>query len=79
MAPMAASVERSRSVSSMRSRILPPWRRAKSQLNSAVRAPPMCRKPVGDGAKRVTTVSDIMTAMLGMGMRLICSPASAVV
>jgi hypothetical protein len=24
-------------------------------LNNAVRAPPMCRKPVGDGAKRVTT------------------------
>lgn len=30
-------------------------RRANSRLNSAVRAPPMCRKPVGDGAKRVTT------------------------
>ena len=26
--------------------------RASSQLNSAVRAPPMCRAPVGDGAKR---------------------------
>ena len=24
-------------------------------MNSAVRAPPMCRKPVGEGAKRVTT------------------------
>jgi hypothetical protein len=35
---------------------LPPWWRAYSQLNSAVRAPPMWRKPVGEGAKRVTTV-----------------------
>ena len=34
------------------------WR-AKSQLNSAVRAPPICRKPVGEGAKRVTTCCDI--------------------
>jgi hypothetical protein len=25
-------------------------------LKSAVRAPPICRKPVGEGAKRVTTV-----------------------
>jgi hypothetical protein len=25
-------------------------------LKSAVRAPPMCKKPVGEGAKRVTTV-----------------------
>ena len=28
----------------------------KSQLNSAVRAPPICRKPVGEGAKRTTTL-----------------------
>jgi hypothetical protein len=33
---------------------LPVWR-AYNQLNSAVRAPPICRKPVGEGAKRVTT------------------------
>jgi hypothetical protein len=37
--------------------ILPLAWRAKSQLNSAVRAPPICRKPVGDGAKRVSTES----------------------
>jgi hypothetical protein len=49
------SVERSRSVSSTRTRNFPPVWRAYNQLNSAVRAPPMCRKPVGDGAKRVTT------------------------
>jgi hypothetical protein len=29
---------------------------AKSQLNSAVRAPPIWRKPVGEGAKRTVTV-----------------------
>src|SRR5215212_5982354 len=39
----------------MRSRNFPPWRRANSQLNKAVRAPPIWRNPVGDGAKRVTT------------------------
>src|SRR4051812_14747630 len=44
--------ERSRSVSSMRSTNTPPDRRANSQLNNAVRAPPTCRYPVGDGAKR---------------------------
>ena len=30
--------------------------RASSQLNSAVRAPPMCRAPVGDGAKRTLMI-----------------------
>ena len=39
----APSVERSRSVSSMRSSILPPVWREKAQLNNAVRAPPICR------------------------------------
>jgi hypothetical protein len=28
---------------------------AYNQLNNAVRAPPMCRYPVGEGANRVTT------------------------
>ena len=63
IAVIAASVERSRSVSSMRSSIVPPLWRAKSQLNKAVRAPPMCRKPVGDGAKRVTTGCDMRAAL----------------
>src|ERR1700712_38200 len=53
---MAASVERSRSVSSMRSTNFPPCRRAYNQENKAVRRPPMCKKPVGLGAKRVRTV-----------------------
>src|SRR6266550_698778 len=56
IAETAAGVDRVRSVSSMRSRKMPPWCRAKSQLKSAVRAPPMCRKPVGEGAKRTVTV-----------------------
>ena len=51
-------VERSRSVSSIRRMNLPPVRRAYSQQNSAVRAPPTCSSPVGLGAKRVTTVME---------------------
>src|SRR5436309_12530142 len=47
-----SGVERSRSVSSMRSTSSPPACLASSQLKSAVRAPPMCSAPVGDGAKR---------------------------
>src|SRR5438132_4994907 len=46
------------SVSSMRSTNAPLFFRAQSQLNNAVRAPPMCRYPVGEGAKRTRT-SDI--------------------
>lgn len=33
-------------------------------MNRAVRAPPMCSMPVGDGAKRVTTEGDL-SAILG--------------
>ncbi len=51
----ASGVERSRSVSSMRIRNLPPVWRANSQLKSAARAVPMCIIPVGEGAMRVTT------------------------
>src|SRR5262245_240205 len=65
IALMAAAVERSRSVSSIRSSILPPCRRANSQLNKAVRPPPMCRKPVGEGAKRVTIAEVILRAGAG--------------
>src|SRR3954447_12230124 len=35
---------------------LPPCRFANSQLKIAVRAPPTCRCPVGDGANRTRTV-----------------------
>ncbi len=76
IAATAASVERSRSVSSMRSSIVPPILRAKTQLNRAVRAPPICRKPVGEGAKRVTTGLDIrLTAWRFAGP--VCTIASA--
>src|ERR1700722_14216876 len=51
----ASGVERSRSVSSIRSRNVPPVWRAYSQLKSAVRAVPMCIIPGGEGAIRVTT------------------------
>src|SRR5918999_5330104 len=54
-----SGVERSRSVSSMRSRKTPSCWRASSQLYSAVRAPPMCNAPVGEGANRT-----LITAML---------------
>jgi hypothetical protein len=33
-------------------------------LNRAVRAPPIWRKPVGDGAKRVITGSGMASALL---------------
>src|SRR5687768_8023520 len=39
----------------MRRMYLPPAWRENSQLNRAVRTPPMCKKPVGLGAKRVRT------------------------
>src|SRR5438128_637814 len=61
------SVERSRSVSSMRSTNLPPWRRAYAHEKSAVRAPPMCRKPVGLGAKRVLIVIPPIVRKSGTG------------
>jgi len=50
-----ASVLRAWSVSSMRRMNTPPVWRAYSQLNSAVRALPMWKKPVGLGAKRTRT------------------------
>src|SRR4051794_17983479 len=53
-----SGVERSRSVSSIRRTSSPPRPRAKSQLYSAVLAPPMWRAPVGDGAKRTRTGAD---------------------
>src|SRR5664280_2261614 len=48
---------RSASVSSMRSTNVPPDWRATSQLNSAVRALPTWKYPVGDGAKRTLGAS----------------------
>src|SRR5829696_6813387 len=57
-----SAVERSRSVSSMRRTNSPPEPRARSQLYSAVLAPPMCSTPVGDGAKRTLTLSMLIGA-----------------
>jgi hypothetical protein len=45
-------VDRAASVSSMRRMSFPPVFLAYSQLKSAVRAPPTCRLPVGEGANR---------------------------
>ena len=53
---MASGVERSRSVSSTRSRNSPPSCLAKSQLKMAARMLPICTLPVGEGAKRTRTV-----------------------
>src|SRR4051794_29194220 len=63
IASIASLVDRALSVSSIRNRNLPPWWRANSQLNKAVRAPPMCKYPVGEGAKRVTTGRDELLAL----------------
>eukprot|EP00882_Tetradesmus_deserticola_P021998 GHRQ01023867.1.p2 GENE.GHRQ01023867.1~~GHRQ01023867.1.p2 ORF type:complete len:117 (-),score=12.65 GHRQ01023867.1:266-616(-) len=40
---------------------LPPTLRAYSQLNSAVRAPPTCKLPVGEGAKRTLICAQAYT------------------
>src|SRR5438874_1390088 len=55
MTSTASCKLRATSVSSIRSTNVPPVCRAYSQLNRAVRAPPMCKNPVGLGAKRTRT------------------------
>src|SRR4051794_40533723 len=62
MARAASSVFRARSVSSTRRTKVPPVCFAWSQLNNAVRAPPMWRYPVGDGAKR-TRIGEVIGVM----------------
>src|SRR5208283_3322319 len=52
-----ASVLRSTSVSSSRRTMVPPLRRAYSQLKIKVRALPTCKKPVGDGANRTRSIT----------------------
>jgi hypothetical protein len=59
---MLSSVLRSRSVSSICRMKVPPCWRAQSQLYKAVRTPPMCKYPVGEGAKRTRT-SDMAGAL----------------
>ena len=48
-------VDRASSVSSTRMMNFPPVFLANNQLNNAVRAPPTCSDPVGEGAKRTLT------------------------
>src|ERR1700722_8351746 len=50
----APSENRAWSVSSIRSRYTPPLCLARSRLTLAVKIPPMCSQPVGDGANLVT-------------------------
>src|SRR4029077_2164106 len=52
---------------SMRSSILPPTWRADSQLKSAVRAPPTCREPGGEGGERARNAS--VTKGVGEGAK----------
>lgn len=59
-----ALVDRSSSVSSTRTRKVPWVLRASSQLNMAVRAPPTCSEPVGEGAKRTRVGWSKVTVLL---------------
>src|SRR5262245_56870398 len=62
MAALISALDRSRSVSSMRRMKAPSCWRANNQLKSAVRAPPTCRNPVGEGAKRTRTRAGVVMA-----------------
>src|SRR3546814_11056465 len=72
-----SSFDRSRSVSSIRSRNRPPCFLAHSQLWSAVRTLPTCRVPVGEGAKRVTTVIARAYSRFGHAVTTNCSRGDA--
>src|SRR4051794_23192318 len=64
----------------MRRIIVPPTCRAASQLYSAVRAPPMWRAPVGDGAKRtrMTRILGWLAVLIGAHVSPAGGPAKAV-
>src|SRR5699024_10428605 len=67
-----SSESRAASVSSMRKTRVPPWWRAKAQLNRAVRINPTCGVPVGDGQNRTRTAGAdvaLMSARLALGAR----------
>src|SRR3989338_816141 len=66
MAPTDSSEDLTSSVSSILKINVPPWLRAKSQLKRAVRAPPMWRNPVGEGAKGTRTF-DMGLSFYNMG------------
>src|ERR1019366_2823140 len=63
-----ASVLRSTSVSSMRRIMAPPLRRAYNQLKMKVRALPMCKKPVGEGAKRTLSMGNASITRCAKGL-----------
>src|SRR5712691_3107283 len=69
MVETLASVDLSRSVSSILRMKVPPLLLANSQLNRAVRAPPTCRKPVGEGAKRTRTPAGAAGSVRGFSMQ----------
>src|SRR5262245_37608291 len=66
MPRVISSLERSTSVSSIRSTNTPLCFRANNQSNRAVRAPPTCRYPVGDGAKRTRTAWLLLTGSISV-------------
>src|SRR5438132_11230054 len=68
MGARASSTLRWASVWSIRSRNFPPSLRANSQLNRAVRTPPMCRYPVGLGAKRVRAMAPFRVEQQSLGL-----------
>src|ERR1041384_3248045 len=59
----------------MRSTYVPPCLRAQSQWKSAVRALPIWRYPVGDGANRTRMVSVMIDPRLSHASRSHASPA----
>src|SRR5262249_14176686 len=71
MTSTASWLFRATSVSSMRSTKVPPVCRAYSQLKRAVRAPPICKKPVGLGAKRTRVfIVDLATITIDAAQTL---------
>src|SRR5215467_14191906 len=69
MPRVISSLERSTSVSSMRRMKTPFCFRANSQSNRAVLAPPTCRYPVGDGAKRTRAGGFSLTGSISVKPR----------
>src|SRR5258706_15714813 len=69
MRASAPGTTRARSRSSTRITSAPPAARAASHATSAVRAPPRCKSPVGDGAKRPRIFRTHDTSIRAFGER----------
>lgn len=69
MESVYSCLDRSLSVSSMRNLNSPPKWRARSQQKMAVRPPPICKCPVGLGAKRVMTFFMSLSVLRVSGSR----------